>query len=59
MTTRPTNAATTRRAGRDRLGDVEQHGAEYIARDRRGKSLGRFDSAIEATNAIAKAAGAP
>jgi hypothetical protein len=62
MTTPRRTTATTRRAvydGQDRLGDVEQHGAEYIARDRRGKSLGRFDSALEAANAISKAAGEP
>lgn len=54
--------ATPRRSiydGQDRLGDVEQLDGEYIARDRRGNSLGRFDSALEAANAISKAAEAP
>jgi hypothetical protein len=42
--------------GRERLGSVERVDDEFIAYDRRGQVLGRFDSAIEATNAIGKAA---
>jgi hypothetical protein len=42
--------------GRERLGDVEQLGNEYVARDRRGRIIGRFDTAIEAANAIGKTA---
>jgi hypothetical protein len=45
--------------GRERLGDIEQCGTEFVARDRRGKSIGVFDTASEAINAIAKAAGVP
>jgi len=42
--------------GRERLGSIEQLGDEFIAYDRRGQVLGRFDTAIEATNAVGKAA---
>jgi hypothetical protein len=42
--------------GRERLGDVEQLGNEYVARDRRGRVIGRFNTAIEAINAAAKVA---
>ena len=42
--------------GRERLGSIEQLGDEFIACDRRGQVLGRFDTAIEATNAVGKAA---
>jgi len=54
-----TDKTTPRRAlydGQDRLGDFEQRGTEIVARDRHGKILGVFDSVIEATDAIAKAA---
>jgi len=58
----PSLAASTRRSiysGQDRLGDVEHRDAEFIARDRRGKPIGVFDTMLEAANAVAKAAGAP
>ena len=42
-------------SGQERLGDVEQRGRDFIARDRRGKSIGTFDTMIEAVNAIGKA----
>jgi hypothetical protein len=40
--------------GRERLGTIEQLGDEFIARDRRGQIIGRFDTAIDATNAVGK-----
>ena len=42
--------------GQDRIGSIEQCGHEYIARDRRGHVIGRYDTAIEAANAIGGAA---
>jgi hypothetical protein len=42
--------------GRDRLGSIEQHDGEYVARARSGKVLGRFDAAHESIAAVLKAA---
>jgi hypothetical protein len=42
--------------GRERLGSIEQHGDEYVARGKRGQVIGRYDSAIEAANAIGQTA---
>jgi hypothetical protein len=42
--------------GRERLGAVEQLGDEFVAYDRRGQILGRYDGFVEAAEAIAKAA---
>jgi hypothetical protein len=50
---------STRRAiydGRERLGDFEKRGTEFVARDRRGQTIGLFDTAIDAINAVAKVA---
>jgi hypothetical protein len=41
--------------GRERLGSIEQFGDEFIGYDRRGQVIGRFDTAIDATNAVGKA----
>jgi hypothetical protein len=38
--------------GQERLGSIEQRGKVFIAVDRLGHSIGVFDSAIEAANAI-------
>jgi hypothetical protein len=38
--------------GRDRLGTIERRGDEYIARDNLNRSIGVYDTAIEATAAI-------
>jgi YD repeat-containing protein len=42
--------------GRERLGSIEPLGDEFVAYDRRGQVIGRFDTAIDATNAVGKAA---
>jgi hypothetical protein len=43
--------------GQERLGEYQQVGPnEYLALDRLGRRIGIYDTAIEATNAIAKAA---
>jgi hypothetical protein len=42
-------------SGQDRLGDIQQVDDEFVARDRRGKVIGRFNTAIEATRAIGEA----
>jgi hypothetical protein len=50
---------TQRRAlydGQTLLGSIAQNGQEFRAYGRRGQPLGVFDTAIEAANAIAKAA---
>jgi hypothetical protein len=54
--TRKSKPARVIYGGRERLGSIEQLGDEFIAYDRRGQALGRFDSAIEATNAVVGAA---
>jgi hypothetical protein len=38
--------------GQERLGSIEQCGKTFIAVDRLGHSIGVFDSAIEAANAV-------
>jgi hypothetical protein len=51
---------STRRAiyaGREKLGDVEQRGTVFVARDRLGKSIGLFPTQLAAISTIAKAAG--
>ena len=42
--------------GREKLGSIEQLGREFIAHDRRGQVIGRFNTAFEAINAVAKVA---
>jgi hypothetical protein len=42
--------------GREKLGSIEKCGNEYVACDRRGQVIGRFDTAIDAINAVAKVA---
>jgi hypothetical protein len=42
--------------GRERLGEISQQGEEFVARDRLGQSLGKFDTAAEAIEAVAAAA---
>jgi hypothetical protein len=42
-------------SGRDRLGSIVQHGKEFVACDH-GKSIGRYDTAGEAANAVARRA---
>jgi len=42
--------------GRERLGSIEQLDNEFVAYDRRGQIIGRFDTAIDATNAVGKVA---
>jgi hypothetical protein len=45
--------------GRERLGHFQQSDdSTFIAFDRRGRQIGRFDTAIEAANAISEKAGA-
>jgi len=43
--------------GQDRLGDFQQHDDVFVARNRCGKTIGVFPTAIEAINAVAIAAG--
>jgi hypothetical protein len=53
------NSRRQRRAvysGQTRLASIKQIDDEYIALDQRGQVLGRFNSTIEAANAISRAA---
>jgi hypothetical protein len=43
-------------SGRDRLGSIIQKGKEFVALDRQGKPIGRYDTAGEATNAVVRRA---
>jgi hypothetical protein len=45
--------------GADRLGDFQQREAGIVARDRRGATIGTFNTATEAIDAIATAADVP
>jgi hypothetical protein len=38
--------------GRDRLGDIQQHGAEFIVRDRLNNIVGAFPTLREAARAL-------
>jgi hypothetical protein len=40
--------------GQERLGDIQQRGDDFVARDRFGKVLGAFDGAHEAIAAVLK-----
>jgi hypothetical protein len=54
-----TKTAKTRQSvydGQERLGDVEQRDADFIARDRRGRVIGVFDSESVAVDAIEREA---
>jgi hypothetical protein len=42
--------------GQERLGDIQQRGDDFVARDRSGKVLGAFDSVRDAIDAVGKAA---
>jgi hypothetical protein len=42
--------------GREKIGSMKQFADEFVAYDRRGQVLGRFDSAREAIDAVGKAA---
>jgi hypothetical protein len=43
-------------SGRDRLGAIERHGDQYLARDTHNRPIGVFDSMIEAARAVGAAA---
>jgi hypothetical protein len=43
-------------SGRDRLGSIIEREDGFEARDRQGKSIGRFENASEATAAIVRRA---
>jgi hypothetical protein len=45
--------------GQQRLGDIQQSDDGYVVRDRQGRTIGTFDTAREAIDAIAKAAAEP
>ena len=52
----PTRRSVYSGTGIDRLGDVEQRGAEHVARNRQGRIIGSFSSLVEAVAAIEQAA---
>jgi hypothetical protein len=41
--------------GRDRIGDVAQREGGFVARDRAGRIIGTFNSALEAADAVSAA----
>jgi hypothetical protein len=42
--------------GQERLGDIQQSGGEFVARDRSGQVIGRYDSAADAINVVCERA---
>jgi hypothetical protein len=42
-------------SGRDRIGDVAQREGGFVARDRAGRIIGTFNSALEAADAVSAA----
>jgi hypothetical protein len=48
-------AARSVYVGRDRLGTYRRAGDTWVAEDRLGRPLGRFDTEIEAANAVSAA----
>jgi hypothetical protein len=53
----PPSIARSVYSGRERLGSFQQINGDFVAFDRRGRKIGRFDTAIEAANAITEQAG--
>ena len=45
--------------GQQRLGDIQQSDDGYVVRDRQGRTIGTFDTAHEAIDAVLKAGGVP